>query len=413
MLIDRRRPPRHRRPRDGRWRRSVADVDVPRSIQGLISARLDGLPDEEKSVLQDAAVVGREFWLGAVVRLSGQPPGVIREVLGRLRIKELIVPHEPSSFSRRARVLVPPSADPRRRVRLAAEGPARRASTRRVARVGRRASRRPSRRDGAADRVPSPGGAPATWRSSATRVRRGTRPSSPRTAGRGCAGDRATALWLQSDAIVLVRARRCALADAVGAPLAERLAIARLHTEACFASASTTENEVVVSSVPRPGRGSRRRARGGMGAGGAGRGSCSTRAGDQETQELSDAAVRRLEPLGDSRELAFALNVAGWYRWRRGRYEEAEPLLRRAVEIAERVGARRELAEADDGPRDHARHTSASSRSRSTRSRRRTPWRWRSGHAVVSAGSTTTTRRSPGAPTTRVERSRSSAKGSR
>ena len=53
---------------------SVADVDVPRSIQGLISARLDGLPDEEKSVLQDAAVVGREFWLGAVVRLSGQPP---------------------------------------------------------------------------------------------------------------------------------------------------------------------------------------------------------------------------------------------------------------------------------------------------------------------------------------------------
>ena len=78
---------------------SVADVDVPRSIHGLISARLDGLPDEEKAVLQDAGVVGREFWLGAVVRLSGQPPGVIREVLGRLRIKELIVPHEPSSFS--------------------------------------------------------------------------------------------------------------------------------------------------------------------------------------------------------------------------------------------------------------------------------------------------------------------------
>ena len=67
---------------------------------------------------------------------------------------------------------------------------------------------------------------------------------------------------------------------------------------------------------------------------------------DQETQELSDAAVRRLEALGDSRELAFALNVAGWYRWRRGRYQEAEPLLRRAVAIAERVDARRELAEA-------------------------------------------------------------------
>ena len=35
---------------------------VPRSIQGLIAARLDGLPDDEKAVLQDAAVVGRVFW---------------------------------------------------------------------------------------------------------------------------------------------------------------------------------------------------------------------------------------------------------------------------------------------------------------------------------------------------------------
>ena len=38
---------------------TVEDVDVPRSIQGLIAARLDGLPDDEKLVLQDAAVVGR------------------------------------------------------------------------------------------------------------------------------------------------------------------------------------------------------------------------------------------------------------------------------------------------------------------------------------------------------------------
>ena len=67
---------------------------------------------------------------------------------------------------------------------------------------------------------------------------------------------------------------------------------------------------------------------------------------DQETQELADAAIRRLEPSGDSRELAFALNVAGWYRWRRGRYEEAEPLLRRAVEIAGGSGRDGELAEA-------------------------------------------------------------------
>ena len=33
-----------------------SEVDVPRSIQGLIAARLDALPGEEKAALQDAAV---------------------------------------------------------------------------------------------------------------------------------------------------------------------------------------------------------------------------------------------------------------------------------------------------------------------------------------------------------------------
>ena len=83
-----------------RWEVAAAvdDVEVPRSIQGLIAARLDGLPDDEKLVLQDAAVVGREFWLGSVVALSGLEPAAAREVLGRLRVKELIVPHEISGF---------------------------------------------------------------------------------------------------------------------------------------------------------------------------------------------------------------------------------------------------------------------------------------------------------------------------
>jgi class 3 adenylate cyclase len=76
----------------------VADVDVPRSIQGLIATRLDGLPDDEKSLLQDASVIGRTFWLGSLASLAGLSPGVTREALGRLRVKELIVPNEPSSF---------------------------------------------------------------------------------------------------------------------------------------------------------------------------------------------------------------------------------------------------------------------------------------------------------------------------
>ena len=41
-------------------------VDLPESVQGIIAARLDGLPQEEKAALQDAAVLGKVFWLGAL-----------------------------------------------------------------------------------------------------------------------------------------------------------------------------------------------------------------------------------------------------------------------------------------------------------------------------------------------------------
>jgi class 3 adenylate cyclase/tetratricopeptide (TPR) repeat protein len=42
------------------------DLPLPDSLQGLISARLDALPRAEKELLQDAAVVGKVFWQGAV-----------------------------------------------------------------------------------------------------------------------------------------------------------------------------------------------------------------------------------------------------------------------------------------------------------------------------------------------------------
>jgi tetratricopeptide (TPR) repeat protein len=40
---------------------------MPESVQGIIAARLDRLPQEEKELLQDAAVLGKVFWLGGVV----------------------------------------------------------------------------------------------------------------------------------------------------------------------------------------------------------------------------------------------------------------------------------------------------------------------------------------------------------
>ena len=48
-----------------------ADLPLPDTVQGLIAARLDSVGANEKALLQDAAVVGRVFWLGAVMALGG------------------------------------------------------------------------------------------------------------------------------------------------------------------------------------------------------------------------------------------------------------------------------------------------------------------------------------------------------
>jgi class 3 adenylate cyclase/tetratricopeptide (TPR) repeat protein len=46
-------------------------LPLPETVQGIIAARLDGLPAEEKSLLQKAAVTGKVFWLGAVLDDGG------------------------------------------------------------------------------------------------------------------------------------------------------------------------------------------------------------------------------------------------------------------------------------------------------------------------------------------------------
>jgi class 3 adenylate cyclase/tetratricopeptide (TPR) repeat protein len=49
------------------WELADADrLPLPETLQGIIAARLDGLPAGEKQLLQDAAVVGKVFWLGAL-----------------------------------------------------------------------------------------------------------------------------------------------------------------------------------------------------------------------------------------------------------------------------------------------------------------------------------------------------------
>ncbi len=47
-------------------RHGAEQLAVPETVQGIIAARLDALPVEEKQLLHDAAVLGKVFWIGAV-----------------------------------------------------------------------------------------------------------------------------------------------------------------------------------------------------------------------------------------------------------------------------------------------------------------------------------------------------------
>jgi class 3 adenylate cyclase/tetratricopeptide (TPR) repeat protein len=50
---------------------AVPDIPVPETVHGLIAARLDALAPEVRALVQDAAVVGRVFWPGAVAAMDG------------------------------------------------------------------------------------------------------------------------------------------------------------------------------------------------------------------------------------------------------------------------------------------------------------------------------------------------------
>ncbi len=74
------------------------EVAVPETVQALIAARLDTLPRERKTVVQDASVVGKVFWTGAVASVGGLEDHEIQLELRELVRKELVRPARLSSI---------------------------------------------------------------------------------------------------------------------------------------------------------------------------------------------------------------------------------------------------------------------------------------------------------------------------
>ncbi|OFW71892.1 MAG: hypothetical protein A2Y55_11080 [Actinobacteria bacterium RBG_16_68_12] len=68
----------------------VGELDVPETLQALIAARLDGLPPEERTLLQDAAVLGKTFTRAALADVTGRPEAELEPLLSSLVRKELL-----------------------------------------------------------------------------------------------------------------------------------------------------------------------------------------------------------------------------------------------------------------------------------------------------------------------------------
>jgi tetratricopeptide (TPR) repeat protein len=68
----------------------IGELEVPETLHALIAARLDGLSDDERRLLQDGAVVGKTFTREAVAQLSGLPAEELDRLLNSLLRKEVL-----------------------------------------------------------------------------------------------------------------------------------------------------------------------------------------------------------------------------------------------------------------------------------------------------------------------------------
>lgn len=76
----------------GDGRTSLAAAELPSSVRGLVSARLDSLPDPERSLLEDASVMGRRGSIKALQRAVSvtRPDLDVPDTLRLLRDKDLL-----------------------------------------------------------------------------------------------------------------------------------------------------------------------------------------------------------------------------------------------------------------------------------------------------------------------------------
>src|SRR4051812_48980410 len=68
----------------------VSDLDVPETLHALVASRLDGLSASERSLLQDASVLGESFTAAGASALSRRPEAEVESLLGGLVTRQVL-----------------------------------------------------------------------------------------------------------------------------------------------------------------------------------------------------------------------------------------------------------------------------------------------------------------------------------
>ncbi len=71
---------------------------VPDTIQGVLAARLDRLPPGERTAIQEASIIGKVFWTGALAHVAGISESSLASLLQALESRDLILEHGQSAL---------------------------------------------------------------------------------------------------------------------------------------------------------------------------------------------------------------------------------------------------------------------------------------------------------------------------
>jgi len=68
----------------------LGELKIPSTVQGILAARIDRLPPDEKNLLQTLAVIGKEFSLSLVRAVTGSPDDQLQPRVDHLQLAEFI-----------------------------------------------------------------------------------------------------------------------------------------------------------------------------------------------------------------------------------------------------------------------------------------------------------------------------------